>query len=117
MRKEDVPLYLFRLRDIIKLYHWTTKSYTRHKIADDLYKEIEKCIDKYVEAYLSRNIFIYPKKIYFKEITDDNFIQKLEKTKQKLNHIKYSKEECDAASIRDDICIALSLAIYLSHQV
>ena len=42
------------MRDQVKLYHWQTKVYSRHKATDDLIKELDDNIDKYVEVYMGK---------------------------------------------------------------
>jgi hypothetical protein len=46
--------FFFTLRDQIKLYHWQTSSYARHKATDDLIKELDGLIDQYVEIYMGK---------------------------------------------------------------
>jgi DNA-binding ferritin-like protein len=42
------------MREQIKLYHWQTKSYSRHKATDNLLDELDKHIDSYVEVYMGK---------------------------------------------------------------
>lgn len=37
---------------LIKLYHWNTTSYARHKATDELYAAIQSGMDKFVEVYI-----------------------------------------------------------------
>lgn len=53
MSAEDVQ-FLFGMREQIKLYHWQTHSYARHKATDDLLDSLDKLIDEYVEVYMGR---------------------------------------------------------------
>lgn len=46
--------FFFTLRDQIKLYHWQTESYARHKATDDIIKELDGLIDMYVEIYMGK---------------------------------------------------------------
>jgi DNA-binding ferritin-like protein len=43
--------FFFTLRDQIKLYHWQTFSYSRHKATDGVIKELDEHIDKFVEVW------------------------------------------------------------------
>lgn len=47
---------------LIKLYHWATQSYSRHKASDQLYADIQSGMDKFVEMYIG----IYGRKEVFK---------------------------------------------------
>jgi len=53
MSGEDVNFFM-TMREQIKLYHWQTKVYSRHKATDDLIKELDENIDKYVEVYMGK---------------------------------------------------------------
>ena len=47
---------------LIKLYHWNTQHYSRHKATDQLYENIQTGMDKFVEIYIG----IYGRKEVFK---------------------------------------------------
>jgi hypothetical protein len=40
--------------DQIKLYHWQTLSYPRHKATDELHEELSSLVDKFVEVLHGR---------------------------------------------------------------
>ncbi len=42
------------MREQIKLYHWQTKSYSRHKATDALLDALDKHIDSYVEIFMGK---------------------------------------------------------------
>ena len=42
------------MREQIKLYHWQTKSYARHKATDSVIDSLDTHIDKYVEVYMGK---------------------------------------------------------------
>jgi hypothetical protein len=42
------------LRNQVKLYHWQTFSFGRHKATDDLVSSLDTNIDKFTEAYMGR---------------------------------------------------------------
>jgi hypothetical protein len=42
------------LRDQIKLYHWETLSFPRHKATDELVTNLDANIDKFVEVYIGK---------------------------------------------------------------
>jgi hypothetical protein len=46
--------FFMTMREQIKLYHWQTKSYSRHKATDALLDELDKHIDSYVEVYMGK---------------------------------------------------------------
>jgi hypothetical protein len=42
------------MREQIKLYHWQTYVFARHKATDDLLDSLDKVIDEYVEVYMGK---------------------------------------------------------------
>ncbi len=46
--------FFFQLREQIKLYHWQTYSYPRHKATDAVVEALDESIDKYVEVYMGK---------------------------------------------------------------
>jgi hypothetical protein len=53
MSASDVNFF-FGMREQIKLYHWQTKSYARHKATDSVIDALDESIDKYVEVYMGK---------------------------------------------------------------
>ena len=53
MSATDVNFF-FSMREQIKLYHWQTHSFARHKATDDVIKALDENIDKYVEVYMGK---------------------------------------------------------------
>ena len=46
--------YFLQLRNQVKLYHWQTRSYARHKATDEAVDRLDEHIDKYVEVYAGK---------------------------------------------------------------
>ena len=46
--------YFLQLRNQVKLYHWQTRSYARHKATDEAVDRLDEHIDKYVEVYMGK---------------------------------------------------------------
>ncbi len=53
MSAADIQFF-FTMREQIKLYHWQTKSYSRHKATDMVIDSLDEHIDKYVEVYMGK---------------------------------------------------------------
>jgi hypothetical protein len=53
MSGDDVHFF-FMMREQIKLFHWQTKLYSRHKATDDVIKALDESIDQYVEVYMGK---------------------------------------------------------------
>jgi len=50
----DMISTLMMLRDQVKIYHWQTMSYPRHKATDDLVGSLDEKIDSFVESYMGK---------------------------------------------------------------
>ena len=46
--------FFFSMREQIKLYHWQTHVFARHKATDDVLEALDGSIDKYVEVYMGK---------------------------------------------------------------
>lgn len=44
--------HFFRFQHELKLYHWRTQRYSRHRASDSLGKAMSELIDRFVEAYM-----------------------------------------------------------------
>ena len=53
MSAADIQFF-FAMREQIKLYHWQTSLYARHKATDDVLEALDESIDKYVEVYMGK---------------------------------------------------------------
>jgi DNA-binding ferritin-like protein len=104
--------------NIVKLYHWSTHSYSQHVATDELYHDLNKYIDEFVEIMLGKS------KRRFKTIkissasvdTKKVFITKINSFKQylmKLNDKMDKTEDSNLFNIRDEILGTLDKLIYL----
>lgn len=50
----EIIVVLMTLRDQIKIYHWQTSSFPRHKSTDDLVGKLDENIDKFVEVFIGK---------------------------------------------------------------
>lgn len=53
-RGGDIVASMLTIRNQIKLYHWQTKSFARHKATDDLTAALDLAIDNFVEVYMGK---------------------------------------------------------------
>lgn len=100
----------------IKLYHWQTKNYSRHKASDELFGKIQDLIDSFVETYQGSYERIYLKKdtkIPLYNLTDNDIrnyvIEFRDFLMDDLDNIKNS----DLLNIRDEILATLNQTLYL----
>ena len=121
---EDIIKVFFHMQHTIKLYHWQTIVFARHKATDDLLGSLSELIDKFIEVYIGR--YQRPKfnknlKINIDELSDDdddnNSAVNMLKT-----YIKYMKyelpkylddDDTDLCNIRDELLGDLNKTLYL----
>lgn len=46
--------FLLTLRNQLKLYHWQTKTYSRHMATDKVLGDLDTLIDSFVEIYIGK---------------------------------------------------------------
>jgi hypothetical protein len=46
--------FFFSMREQIKVYHWQTYMFARHKATDEVIEALDGSIDKYVEIYMGK---------------------------------------------------------------
>jgi hypothetical protein len=46
--------FFFSMREQIKVYHWQTYMFARHKATDEVLEALDGSIDKYVEIYMGK---------------------------------------------------------------
>lgn len=70
-------LFTFQLE--LKMYHWKTCIYARHKASDKLIKSLLNFVDLFVESFMGKFERVKtPKEIHLRtDITDKNVISKL----------------------------------------
>ena len=104
---------------LIKLYHWSTYSYSRHKASDELYSNIQEGMDKFIEVYIG----IYGRKEVFKgrpqpieiRIYDDKNVTALMTDIIKFLEAEIPKhvKDTDLLNIRDELLANVNQAKYL----
>jgi DNA-binding ferritin-like protein len=113
--------FFFTLREQIKLYHWQTHSYARHKATDDVLEKLDKKIDEFVEVYMGK--YGRPKMTtatatsHVQNLTEKGAVSFIRRAIQSLlgDLVKGLKPEKDSdlLSIRDEILAHLNQLLYL----
>jgi hypothetical protein len=52
--QQRIVTMFLQILNTVKLYHWKTSSYLEHKATDDLYANLNKQIDSFVEVMLGK---------------------------------------------------------------
>jgi hypothetical protein len=116
---ETIITALFTLQHTIKVYHWQTTSFARHKATCELLAALDPLIDNFVEVYMGRYgrpSFRGGINLTIKELTDEtadvvlgDYIGFL---KRELP--KYTKSgDTDLLNIRDEMLAVLNKTNYL----
>ena len=113
----DLVTHLLTIRNQIKLYHWQTKQFARHKATDDLTASLDLNIDAFVESYMGRYgrpMVTGSIKLHnFSESAAKAFVARESKYLEKELPKKIGKGDSDLLNLRDTILGDLTKASYL----
>jgi DNA-binding ferritin-like protein len=106
--------------NVVKLYHWKTKSYAQHKATDELYERLNEHIDKFVEVMLGKNgsrIEMWEKDVLSIQYTNlSDFKGRVYEYRTFLNQLNNyfdPASDSDLLNIRDEILGDLNQFLYL----
>jgi hypothetical protein len=112
--------FFFQLQTQLKLYHWQTTSYARHKASDSLVDSLLELSDKFMEVYIGKygrpTLSDKDATMTLKNLNDSQivpFVKRcisflMEELPKMIN-----KKDHDLISIRDDMLVEMNQAIYL----
>jgi hypothetical protein len=113
----NILYYLLSLRNQIKIYHWQTKKYSRHKASDELVDELDKLTDKYIETYsgIYDNIVLLPHTgtLKLENISDKNITKYITAVKTIFIAESEKINNSELLNIRDEILSAIDKTLYL----
>ena len=119
MSANDVQFF-FTMREQIKLYHWQTKSYPRHKSTDAVIDALDTSIDKYVEVYMVKygrmKMTSGNATIRVSNLSETSVIKFIKKCINYLNYDlvkKLREHDTDLVNIRDEMLAELNQLLYL----
>ena len=119
MSAEIVHL-MMTLRDQVKLYHWQTMSYPRHKATDDLVTSLDESIDSFVETYMGKygrpKLTSKTSSIHLRNFSDTQGPALLKDAIDWLTTSlpkKLKPTDTDLLNIRDEIVGTLNKTLYL----
>ncbi len=118
----NIAIVFLSIRDNVKIYHWQTKSYARHKASDKLSTLLGDLMDKFLEVMQgSRNKRIQigtELPIIIKNQTDTSIVTILKQFRDWL--IKndglpsfLTKTDTELLNIRDEILGVVNQTLYL----
>ena len=115
----DIALRFLFTRDQIKIYHWQTTSFARHKSSDNLVDSLSSKLDKFIEVMQGKyGRIIIPKNTYsFFNVDDESIVDILNEFRQwlimDLPKPFDKKKDSDLMNIRDDILADINQTLYL----
>ena len=119
MSSRDIAFF-FQMRTQIKLYHWQTRLYSRHKASDNVLEKLDELIDKYVEVYIGKygrpKLDASTNTTTVQNLSESSVVKYIHKyitymTEPLVKRLK--KEDTDLLSLRDDMIAELNQLLYL----
>lgn len=116
----EIVKVMLTLRNQVKIYHWETKVFSRHKATDDLVDKLDDNIDKFVEVYIGKygrpTLTTKTGTIRIHNFTDRMAPLFLKAATEWLTNnlpALLKKEDTDLLNIRDEILADLNQTLYL----
>lgn len=116
---ETIIQVFFHMLLNIKLYHWETKMFSRHKASDELHGSLSELTDKFIEVYMgrySRPEFKSSFDITVRQLNDSNVVKVLQEYIKFLKHdvtLILKESDTDLLNIRDEILSEFNKTLYL----
>jgi hypothetical protein len=117
----DFVTFFFDLSNNIKLYHWNTTSFARHKASDELFEDVARLSDSFMEIYMGK--YGRPKfsergntKLSLKALTDKSVVEFIRSCITHLNGSlskQLAETDTDLLNIRDEVLGKLNQTLYL----
>jgi len=116
----EIVNMMLTLRNQIKIYHWETMSFSRHKATDKLVDKLDDAIDTFVEVYIGKygrpNLTSKTGRIQLRNYNDEEAPALLQEAvdwmSEKLPKL-LKPSDTDLLNIRDEILGHLNQTIYL----
>ena len=119
-KNSHIVKVFLELLNMVKLYHWKTRSYAQHKATDELHEKLSEQIDKFVEVLLGKDesrIKMLEKRIdLIDSSVDTDFKKRIYDYREFLIDINVyfdSKRDSDLLNIRDEMLGAINQFLYL----
>lgn len=105
-------IVFLRILNIIKLYHWNTKVYSKHIATDEIHKSLSGLVDSYVEKYFGEKGRIpVNNTVSYHTLSDKEFEHEIGVFKDYL--IKLQNPSTDLSNIRDEMLGQVNQFLYL----
>ena len=123
-KKSHLVRVFLEMLNVIKIYHWKTRSFSQHKATDELYSKLNENIDHFIEVLLgkcgNRISLEHVKHISLKDFNHENQIMRemtdfksfLIGLDDQLKHMG-GMTNTDLLNIRDEILASVNQFLYL----
>lgn len=115
----DIINFFFEFQLNIKLYHWMTTSFARHKGSDELFSKILDSSDKFMEVYIGKygrpTLSKKDSNIHIQHLDDKSVVKFLDSSINFLLKDLYKDihRDVDLLNIRDEMIATLNQTKYL----
>lgn len=114
----EIVSFLFSIRDNMKIYHWQTKSYSRHIASDKFVDNLSDKIDTFIETLqgTKNEVLNIDSNLTLVNINDDIAVKLLNsyKTWLTITLPKYlDPKHTDLLNLRDDMLKDVNQTLYL----
>ena len=112
-------LFFFELQMNVKMYHWTTESYSNHKATNKLLDKLSDLIDSFIEKYMgaySRPVMKSGSNVLIQNMTKTKYVKLLKTAQEYLRGDleKVISKNSELLNIRDEMLAELDQALYFS---
>jgi hypothetical protein len=118
--KSHIVRVFMEMLNMIKLYHWKTRSYSQHKATDELHEKMQSNVDRFVEVLLGKDetrIQMLEKRIDLLDMRSKEEFKKRLLTYRKfltdMNIYFDDSQDSDLLNIRDELLADLNQFLYL----
>jgi len=114
-----IVLFFFELQMNVKMYHWTTESYSNHKTTNKLLEKLSDLIDSFVEKYMgafSRPVMKIGSNVPIQNMTKTKYIKLLKQAQDYLRGDleKIISKNTELLNIRDEMLGEIDQALYFT---
>lgn len=107
----DLVKNLFTVQLSVKIYHWNTTSYAKHKATDQFTSNLLSLTDKFVELFIGR--YKYKPNVKDVNIYNNDINKILEKLRTYLSNMDNIIKDTDLLTVRDELVGEINQTLYL----
>lgn len=114
-----IVLFFFELQMNVKMYHWTTESYSNHKATNKLLDNLSDLVDSFIEKFMgsfTRPVLKSGSNIPIQNMTKTKYVKLLKTAQEYLRGDleKVISKNTELLNIRDEVLAELDQALYLA---